>query len=44
MIVDLRATIETALHIELLMMFLANDITPADVARWVAPIVLGRDN
>ena len=41
MMLELRATVETALHVELPMMSLANGITPADVARRVAPIVLG---
>lgn len=41
MMLELRATVESALLIELPMMSLANGITPADVARRVAPIVLG---
>ena len=41
MMLELRATIETALHVELPMMSLANGITPADVARRITPIVLG---
>ena len=41
MMLELRATVEAALHVELPMMSLANGITPADVARRVAPIVLG---
>jgi acyl carrier protein len=41
MMLELRATVETALHVELPMMSLANGVTPADVARRVAPIVLG---
>ncbi|MDI1286673.1 MAG: type I polyketide synthase [Reyranella sp.] len=41
MMLELRATVETTLHVELPMMSLANGITPADVARRVAPIVLG---
>ncbi|KAF0137716.1 MAG: beta-ketoacyl synthase [Xanthobacteraceae bacterium] len=41
MMLELRATVEAALHVELPMMSLANGITPADVARRIAPIVLG---
>lgn len=42
MMLELRAKVEAALNVELPMMSLANGITPADVARRVAPIVLGQ--
>jgi len=42
MMLELRTTVEATLHIELPMMSLANGITPADVARRVAPIVSGK--
>lgn len=41
MMLELRTTVEETLHVELPMMSLANGVTPADVARRVAPIVLG---
>jgi acyl carrier protein len=41
MMLELRTTVEAALQIELPMMSVANGITPADVARRVAPLVLG---
>ena len=41
MMLELRTTVEAALQIELPMMSLASGITPADVARRVAPLVTG---
>jgi acyl carrier protein len=41
MMLELRATVETALQIELPMMSLANGITPSDIARRVAGLVIG---
>jgi len=41
MMLELRTTVEAALQIELPMMSLASGITPADVARRVAPLVSG---
>ena len=39
MMLELRTTVETTLQIELPMMSLASGITPADVARRIAPLV-----
>lgn len=41
MMLELRTTVEASLQIELPMMSLASGITPADVARRVAPLVTG---
>ena len=41
MMLELRTTVETALQIELPMMSLSSGITPADVARRVAPLITG---
>ena len=41
MMLELRTTVEAALQIELPMMSLASGITPADVARRVAPLING---
>jgi phthiocerol/phenolphthiocerol synthesis type-I polyketide synthase C len=41
MMLELRTTVEAALQIELPIMSLASGITPADVARRVAPLITG---
>jgi hypothetical protein len=41
MMLELRTTVEAVLQIELPMMSLSSGITPADVARRVAPLVTG---
>ncbi len=41
MMLELRTTVEASLQIELPMMSLASGITPADVARRIAPLVTG---
>ena len=41
MMLELRTTVEATLQIELPMMSLASGITPADVARRVAPLIVG---
>ncbi|MCF8531924.1 MAG: SDR family NAD(P)-dependent oxidoreductase [Reyranella sp.] len=41
MMLELRITVEATLQIELPMMSLASGITPADVARRIAPLILG---
>jgi len=41
MMLELRATVETALQIQLPMMSLANGITPSDIARRVAGLIIG---
>ena len=41
MMLELRTTVEATLQIELPMMSLASGITPADVARRIAPLILG---
>jgi NAD(P)-dependent dehydrogenase (short-subunit alcohol dehydrogenase family)/acyl carrier protein len=41
MMLELRTTVEEVLHIELPMMSLSSGITPADVARRVAPLITG---
>lgn len=41
MMLELRTTVEASLEIELPMMSLASGITPADVARRIAPLVTG---
>jgi len=41
MMLELRTTVEASLQIELPMMSLASGITPADVARRIAPLILG---
>jgi acyl transferase domain-containing protein/NADPH:quinone reductase-like Zn-dependent oxidoreductase/acyl carrier protein len=41
MMLELRATVEVALQVELPMMSLANGITPSDIARRIASLLLG---
>ena len=41
MMLELRTTVEATLNIELPMMSLANGITPADVAKRIAPLIVG---
>lgn len=41
MMLELRTTVEASLEIELPMMSLASGITPADVARRIAPLITG---
>jgi NADPH:quinone reductase-like Zn-dependent oxidoreductase/acyl carrier protein/SAM-dependent methyltransferase len=43
MMLELRATVESTLQVDLPMMSLANGITPSDVARRVAGLLLGGD-
>jgi len=43
MMLELRATVESMLQVDLPMMSLANGITPSDVARRVAGLLLGGD-
>jgi acyl transferase domain-containing protein/NADPH:quinone reductase-like Zn-dependent oxidoreductase/acyl carrier protein len=43
MMLELRATVETTLQVDLPMMSLANGITPSDIARRVAGLLLGAD-
>ena len=41
MMLELRTMVETTLEVELPMMSLSSGITPADVARRIAPLVVG---
>jgi NAD(P)-dependent dehydrogenase (short-subunit alcohol dehydrogenase family)/acyl carrier protein len=43
MMLELRATVESALQVDLPMMSLASGITPSDIARRVAGLLLGAD-
>jgi acyl carrier protein len=44
MMLELRSTVEDTLQVDLPIMSLANGITPADVARRIATLVVGGDN